>query len=331
MMKFWLEHNLIESPWLLMHTFLCRIITLFLCKKLEENSNVKLDIDLALSLATIYHFTRQEADYWKSWNSKDNNINIFMKNHWDMEFAIERAKEYWLNNDIINWIGSYIINPSERKSYFPNESLENNWNIDWNKSIPMISSWLVAWAISNTTNRFQDLKNRRSWEIWKLELDFINSNLLVNNNIQIAQSILEKAMDSDLKIENNQELINLIKKWLISNELIWIWILNWYEKWTNKVINMYCEICGIDDFYVFLKKWLNTVNNKNNEKIIDEEFEKFLWRKLESYEFIPHLQWIELVFKRISKLKLEKNSNNYKRKISHILTNINQVVRRIKK
>jgi hypothetical protein len=46
-----------------MHTFLCRIITLFLCKKLEENSNVKLDIDLALSLATSYHFTRQEADY----------------------------------------------------------------------------------------------------------------------------------------------------------------------------------------------------------------------------------------------------------------------------
>jgi hypothetical protein len=44
-----------------MHTFLCRILTLYLSKNLPND--IEIDLDLALSLTTIYHFSRQEADY----------------------------------------------------------------------------------------------------------------------------------------------------------------------------------------------------------------------------------------------------------------------------
>lgn len=327
--NFWLEHNLVDSPWLLMHTFLCRILTLYLSKNLPND--IEIDLDLALSLTTIYHFSRQEADYWKIWKSKDEETNKFMEQNSDIDYAIFEAMKYWFDESIIEWTKHFIINPKTRENYFPNETLETNWNINWTRAIPMLASWLTTWSIINTKKRFDDLKNRRSWEIWKLELDNIKEKLNSWINIWIPKQILDVAIrENNFDVKSENELLDLIKSWEITNEIMWLWILLWYEEYANKIINEYCKLCGIDDFYSFLTEWLCLVKDEEEKNKIKLEFEKYLNRPLQEDEIIPYLPWIELVFKRLSFLKIKEFREKYKNRIIKILKNLESITNKLK-
>ena len=194
----------------------------------------------------------------------------------------------------------------------------------------MLSSWLTAWAITNTDTRFDDLINRRSAEFWKLDLLHIK-NLIKDWKKQIIpEAILEEAInDNNFNIVNNQNFIEWVKSGKITDEIIWTWIFKWYKKWANKIIEEYCKICKIRDFNTFLKDWLNTINNEEKEKHILKEFEKYLWKDLKDYEFIPYIPWIELVFKRLTELKIWKEKEKYKKRISDLLLKIDKVINKL--
>jgi hypothetical protein len=90
-MRYGLDHNLLNSPGLPMHIMLGRITVDALAKRLPKN--VEFDIDTARSLTTVYHATRQAADYGKAGAHPDQEVNEFMKTHGDMEYAVMQAKK----------------------------------------------------------------------------------------------------------------------------------------------------------------------------------------------------------------------------------------------
>ncbi len=254
-----------------------------------------------------------------------------MKQNSDIDYAIFKAIKYWFNESIIEWTKSFVINPKTRENYFPNETLETNWNINWTRAIPMLASWLTTWSIINTKKRFDDLKNRRSWEIWKLELNNIKEKLNSWINISIPKQILDIAIrENNFDIKTEKELINLIKSWIITDEIMWLWILIWYEEYANKIINNYCNLCGIDDFYSYIKEWLCLIKDEEKKNKIKLEFEKYLNRPLQEDEIIPYFPWIELVFKRLSFLKIKEFREKYKNKIIKILKNLESVTNKLK-
>jgi hypothetical protein len=93
-------------------------------KKMKENDTQdKIDENIAIALNTIYHATRQKADFGRE-GKKSEEINAFMQDHDDMDFALKQAIEHRCGDKkfderIIKGIKDYRRNPRTRTSYFP--------------------------------------------------------------------------------------------------------------------------------------------------------------------------------------------------------------------
>ena len=97
-----------------------------------------------------------------------------------MDYALQQAREHGLSPSVLQGIQHYLINPSSRESgYFPHETLSPNGKMNWTEAIPMLTSWLIAGAITHTDKRFKDLRDRRSEEIGKLELPYWQGQILL--------------------------------------------------------------------------------------------------------------------------------------------------------
>lgn len=331
-MKYWLDHQLLDSPGLMMHIILSRMLVFQMAKVLPKE--VDFDIDTALSLTTVYHATRQAADNGKAGKHSDSEVNEFMKNNWDMDYALREAIGHWLNEGIVQWIQHYRINPTTRNVYFPHESLEKNGQINWTETIPMLTSWLIPWAITKTSKRFQDLRDRRSGEIGKLELPYWKEKLNKWEKISLPRPIVNMALqDTEMAYKNENEIIVWIQDGTVTNEIMGKWILNWYEEWANRVFSEYERITGIDNFYTFLEKWIDMIENddKIKKEAIKNAFEKMLWRNLTEDEFIPYIEGFDLLLKRIWWLKTEGTRELFRWKVRRNMENIERVIESISK
>jgi len=93
--------------------------------------------------------------------------------------------------------------------------------------------------------------------------------------------------------------------WKIDGQKMWFWVLDGYEEWCKKAINEFCKICQIDNFYDWLKSDVQVVKDESKKSSIEKEFKKYLWRGTKPDEFVPYLPWIELLYKRIARIKEE--------------------------
>lgn len=332
-MKYGIEHDILDSPWLLAHIILCRILVFQMAKALPKS--IDFDMDTALSLTTVYHATRQAADYGKVWKHPDPLVNEFMKTRWDMDYAFNQAIEHWFTPAITHWVWDYRINPNSREAwYFPHESLMKNGEINWTEAIPMLTSWLVAWPMTKTSIRFQDLRDRRSAEIGKLELPFWQKKISEWKDVVLPRPIVDIALkDAVMKYTREEDIIAWIRTGSVTNEIMWKWILDGYEEWANMVISEYARLAKIDDFYKFLEKWIDTIweSSPEKKKIIRSEFEQMLGRPLGQGEFIPYIDWFELLIKRIRWLKSKHTIEVYRWKVSRSMKNIWKVVKTLSK
>jgi hypothetical protein len=327
-MKYGIEHDILDSPWLLAHIILCRILVFQMAKALPKN--IDFDMDTALSLTTVYHATRQAADYGKAWKHPDSLVNEFMKTRGDMDYALNQAIEHWFTVAITQWVWNYRINPNSREAwYFPHESLMKNSKINWTEAIPMLTSWLVVWPMTKTSIRFQDLRDRRSGEIGKLELPFWQKKISEWEDIALPQPIIDTAiLDKTMSYKSEGDIVDGIRNGSVTNEVMWRWILDGYEQWANTVISEYCRIAKIDDFYKYLEYGVDTVGDYRSEKKteIKKSFEKLIGRSLAQDEFIPYVEWLDLVFKRIWWLKVSNTKELYRQKLTRTMENIERTI-----
>lgn len=311
LMQYGIDNDVLDSPWLMMHVILSRIVTLSMIKKMKEgNHGNTIDENVAMALNTVYHATRQRADFGRE-GKKSEEINAFMQDHDDMDFALKQAIEHrWgdkkFDEGMIKGIKDYRRNPRTRTWYFPQETLEKDWIIDRTETIPLLTSRLIAWPICSVEDRFLDLRTRRSEEIWKPELDYIIEQLQAKKDIRIAEPLLETAkQDTELAIHNEEDLKNLIVSWKIDSKKMWVWMLDGYEERCKKAIAQFCEICHIDNFHARLKSDVQVVKDETKVASMEDKFKTYLWRDLKSDEFIPHLPGIDIIYKRISRIKAE--------------------------
>lgn len=327
--KYWLEHDLLDSPGLLAHIVLGRILVFQLAKWLPKGT--EFDIDTALSLTTVYHATRQSADYGKAGKHPNPEVNEYMKDHHDMDYALKKAKEHGLILSIIQGIKDYLINPSVRKwgGYFPHETLEGGGKIKWTEALPMLTSWLVAGVITHMDKRFHDLRTRRSAEIGKLELPYWQNQLRMKNPIQLPRPIMQIALkDKNFSFQSEQDIVEAIRDGVITDEIMGKWILDGYEEWANHVVEEYCKLAGIDDFYAFLKEWIDALGTDQLEKKekINKSFQKMLGRPLADDEFIPYIDGIDLLWERIAGLKSELTREVFRGKVRRSMEQIERVI-----
>lgn len=119
----------------------------------------------------------------------------------------------------------------------------------------MLTSWIVAGVVTRTDKRFHDLRTRRSEEIGKLELPYWKNQLMMRNPIQLPQPIVQIALkDTEFRFQSARDIVEAIDNETVTNEIMGKWILDGYEEWANHVVEEYCKLAGIDDFYVFLEK-----------------------------------------------------------------------------
>lgn len=331
-MKYGLEHNLLDSPGLLAHIILGRILVFHLAKWLPKN--IDFDLDTALSLTTVYHATRQSADYGKAGKHLDQAVNEYMKDHHDMDYALKMAQEQLLSAPIIQGIQDFLINPSVRKwkDYFPHETLESGGKIKWTEALPMLTSWIVAGVVTRTDKRFHDLRTRRSAEIGKLELPHWQEQIQLWKFVQLPQPIIDIAIkDWNFEFQSEQDIIEAIDNRKVTNEIMGKWILDGYEEWANHVVEEYCNLADIDDFYMFLEKWIDTLWTGQWEKKeqIKKSFEKMLGRPLTADEFIPYIEGIDLLWKRIAGLKSELTREVFRGKVRRNMEQISRVMNHI--
>jgi hypothetical protein len=330
-MQYWLNENLLDSPGLLMHIILGRILVFQLAKALPKN--IDFDLDTALSLTTIYHATRQNADYGKSGIHIDSQINEFMKFHGDMDYALLRAREKWLSSAVIKGISDYLITPKTRENwYFPHETLQKEGKINWTETIPMLTSWLVVGVITRIDKRFNDLRARRSAEIGKLELPYWKAKIDAGESISLPKPIVDIAL-KDENYTSEADIISWIGSWIITDAVMGKWILDGYEEWANEAIAEYSKLIWVDDFYAFLEKEMDTLWDAEVEKKakIKQEFELMLGRPLKDWEFIPYIEGIDLLYKRIRWLKADSTRKVYREKIERSMRNISRVVEKLGK
>jgi hypothetical protein len=330
-MELWLDHKLLDSPGLPMHIMLGRMTVDALASALPED--VEFDIDTARSLTTVYHATRQAADYGKLGKHADSKVNEFMKTHGDMEYALLRAEEKWLSPAIIQGIRHYIINPAYRESgYFPHETLQKWGEINWTEAIPMLTSWLVAWVITRTDKRFDDLRARRSTEIGKLELPHWKMKIDAGEEVSLPQPIVDIATREGT-YKDEAAIIRWIWTWEVTDTIMGKWILDGYEEWANGAIAEYSRLTWIDDFYVFLEKKMDTIGDGESEKKekIKHEFELIFGRPLNPGEFIPYVDGIELLFKRMRWLKTKETQERYKVRVARLMWSIERIVEKLAK
>jgi len=65
LMQYGIENDVLESPGLMMHVVLSRIVTLAMIKKIQEHGE-PIREDVAMVLNTAYHATRQKADFGRT-------------------------------------------------------------------------------------------------------------------------------------------------------------------------------------------------------------------------------------------------------------------------
>ncbi len=321
-----LKNRLMESSWLPLHILLCRIIAYALAKNLPPEM---VDIETLLSLGVVSHTTRVIADEWLLWRNRDPKINEYMQTHSNLDFARDDATQEWFPLWIIEWIHNFSVNPKTRSGYFPHETMIKNWEINWTDALYQITSWSVAGAITTLHNRFDDLRARRSAEMWKLELDHMKEQIQNNSLYRVPSSILESA-SQDLGISiTNSEFINMVKSEnsVIDNKKLGEWILNGYEAWADMVRKKYCEIVWVDNFDVFLREQMDTVSDPGMKLQIQDSFESAIWRKPRGDEFFPAMPGIDLIYKRIWAMKVEWTKERAKIKMERLMANIDRVAR----
>ncbi len=71
---------------------LCRVLVFQMAKALPKS--IDFDMDTALSLTTIYHATRQAADYGRLGRHSDPLVNELMKTRGEMDYALNQAIEH---------------------------------------------------------------------------------------------------------------------------------------------------------------------------------------------------------------------------------------------
>lgn len=330
-MTYWLDQSLLDSPGLPMHIMLGRMTATAMWNALPQD--VDFDIDTAQSLTTVYHATRQAADYGKTGKHPDSEVNEFMQTHGDMEYALMQAEKNWLSPAIIHGIKDYIINPAYRESgYFPHETLQKGGKINWTEAIPMLTSWLIAWVLTRTDKRFDDLRARRSAEIGKLELPYWKAKIDADEEVSLPKPIVDVAL-RDGNYTDESAIIAWIRSWEITNTIMGKWILDGYEEWANSAIAEYSKLVWVDDFYAFLEKEMDTLWDGESEKKvkIKQEFELMLGRTLQEWEFIPYVEGIDLLFKRMRGLKTRETQEVYTVRVERLMRNIDTVVRRLAK
>lgn len=330
-MQYGLDHHILDSPGLSMHILLCRIAVHHMWRMLPEWT--EFDMDIALSLTTLYHATRQDADYGKAGKHSDKEVNKFMETHGDMEYALMQAEKKWLSIAIIQGIKHFIINPEFRESgYFPHETLQKDGKINWTEAIPMLTSWLIAGVLTHTDNRFDDLRTRRSSEIGKTELSFWKKKLDIHQEISLPKPIIDIACKNE-DCKNESAIIAWIRSWEITDVIMGKWILDGYEDWANSAIIQYSNSVWTDDFYDFLERWIDTLWDSEPEKKskIKTEFEKMLGRPLQEWEFIPYMEGIDFLFKRMRGLKTKETQEYYKIRVERLMRNIERVIERLAK
>ncbi len=323
-MRYGIKHDILNSSWLLAHIMLCRVLVFQMAKALPKS--IDFDMDTALSLTTIYHATRQAADYGRLGRHSDPLVNELMKTRGEMDYALNQAIEHWFTVTITQWIRNYRVNPSSREAwYFPHESMVRNGTINWTEAISILTSWLVAWPITRASIRFQDLRDRRSGEIGKLELPFWQKKVSEWENITLPQPIIDTAtQDKTMNYTSEADIVDGIQDGSVTNEIMWKWILDGYEEWANNVISEYCKIAKIDDFYKYLEHWVDAIGEFRSEKKMEirKSFEKLIGRSLTQDEFIPYVEWLDLVFKRIWWLKVSNTKELYRKKFIRTMWNI---------
>lgn len=332
-MRYWLNHEILDSPGLLMHIILGRILVFQMAKALP--SGTEFDIDTALSLTTVYHATRQAADLGRLGKHTNPEVNKFMEGRLDMDYALDQAKKHAFSPWVIQWIQDYLINPDFRNQwYFPHETLAKDGKINWTEAIPMLTSWLIAGAMTQTSKRFQDLRDRRSEEIGVIELQYWKHKIENGEKIDLPAPIVKTALaDISMNYVDEVSIIQWIKNGEVTDKKMGEWILNGFEEWTNNVLWEYARLAWIDDLYEFLEKWIDTIweSSPEKKKIIRNEFEQMLGRPLGQGEFIPYIDWFELLIKRIRWLKSEHTREVYRWKVSRSMKNIWKVVKTLSK
>lgn len=125
-------------------------------------------------------------------------------------------------------------------------------------------------------------------------------------DIHIPKPLLETArQDTELTVTNEKDFKNLAISWKIDNKKMWVRILDGYEERCKKAIAKFCEICHIDNFHTRLKSDVQIVEDQAKVALMEEKFKTYLWRDLKPNEFIPHLPGMDLLYKRIARIKEE--------------------------
>lgn len=312
-----LKNRLTESPWLLLHSLLCRIVAYALAKNLPEKL---VNIDVLLSLGLVSHSTRVIADEGLKGVHINPNINQYMKTHSTLDFAYQDGIIESFPWEIQEWILHFINNPRTRVGYFPHETIVNRkGEINWTEALYQISSWSIAGGITTLDKRFDDLRNRRSEEIWKLELDYIKEKIWTWENYRIPEPILNAAAQSLWYMVTSESLKSLIQGniW-VDNKKMWEWILNSYQVWANSVRKKYCELIWVADFDIFLRQQIDTVKDSHVHEKIKNSFEWAIWRKLRDDEFFPTIPGMDLIYKRIWAMKVESTQESAKNESSEL-------------
>jgi hypothetical protein len=321
-----LKNRLMDSPWLLLHSLLCRIITYTLAKQLPSE---KVDVDTLLSLGLVSHSTRLIAEEGIQWIHPDPAMNEYMQNHSNIDFAYQDAISEWFSSEIIEWIQHFTGNPRTRMGYFPHETMMNGGAINWTEALYQIASWSIAWWITTLDMRFDDLRARRSIDIWKLELDYIKEQIRMEGAYIVPEPIVRAAwisLGQDITSDTLKDMIQ--EEWsIIDDKKLWEWMLNSYEEWADMVRKKYCEMVWVDDFDVFLREQMDAVSDPEMKLKIHSSFESAIWRKLRDDEFFPAMPGIDLIYKRIWAMKMEWTKERARKNVERLMMNIDRVTR----
>lgn len=326
LMDHMLKNRLMESSGLPLHTLLCGIVAYHLAKNLPPEM---VDIETLLSLGVVSHATRVTADEGLAWKHADPKINKYMENHSNLDFAYEDAIQEGFPPWIIEWLHNFSVNPKTRSSYFPHETMIKNWVINWTEALYQIASWSVVGGVTTLHARFDDLRTRRSAEVWKLELDFIKEQIQNCGRYVVPEPILQEA-SNELGIQiTSSEISRMIinKESYLDDKRMGEWIFNGYESWADIVRKKYCEMVWVDNFDRFLRTQIDTISDPQMREKINTTFESAIWRKLRDNEFCPTMSGIDLIYKRIWAMKVEATKEKAKIRMERLMGHIDRVIR----
>lgn len=323
-----LKNRLTESPGLLLHSLLCRIVAYALAKHLPEAT---VDIDILLSLGLVSHSTRIIAEEWIKGIHPNPEINQYMQTHSNIDFAHRDAMNEWFSEWIIQGIQHFTGNPKTRTGYFPHETMIlDNGEINWTETLYQIASWSIAGGITTLDKRFDDLRARRSEDIGKLELDYIREKMNCwGGEYMVPQPILDEAGKDLWSVVDNKTFQSMLmaENSQYDSKKIWTLMLNSYQTWADSVRKQYCGIVWIDNFDIFLQQQVDTVQDPALYTRIKLSFESAIGRPLRDDEFFPTIPGIEMIYKRIWTMKVDETRERATARMVKLMWNIDRVAR----